>query len=130
MGDFNSTANNRCCQTQRRYGLGERNDKGMQSLQFCAINDLAISNTYYPHPTKRRVTCISPNGKNMNQIDNILIQNKSRHMVKNSRAYNSAEIGSDNSPCWPIFNSNSKTPDKQKQCQYDTTWKNSREETT
>ena len=34
----------------------------------------------------------------MNEIDYILIQNKSRHMVKNSRAYHSAEIGSDNFP--------------------------------
>ena len=36
-----------------------------------------------------------PMAKNMNQIDYILIQNKSRQMVKNSRAYHSAEKGSD-----------------------------------
>ena len=65
-----------------RYGLGEAKDRSMQLLQFCAINDLSISNIYYRHPKKRHVTWISPNDKNKNQIDYILIQNKSRHMVK------------------------------------------------
>ena len=86
MGDFNakvgSDQQHVWPEAVGRYGLGEANDRGMQLLQFCAINDLAISNTFYRHPKKRRVTWISPNGKNMNQIDYILIQNKSRQMVK------------------------------------------------
>ena len=36
--------------------------------------------------------------QNMNKLDYILIQNLKRHMVKLSRAYHSAEIGSENFP--------------------------------
>ncbi len=99
MGDFNakvgSDQQHVWPEAVGRYGLGEANDRGLQLLQFCAINDLVISNTLFRHSKKRRATWLSPSGKNMNQIDFILIQNKSKNIVKNSRAYHSAEIGSD-----------------------------------
>ena len=50
MGDFNAKVGSDQQQVWpevvSHYGQGEANDRGIYSLQFCAINDLAISNTY------------------------------------------------------------------------------------
>ena len=78
-----------------KYGLGQANDRGSQLLQFCAINNLVISNTLFRHSMNRRATWISPDYKTKNQIDYILIQDKWKNKVKNCRSYHSADIGSD-----------------------------------
>ena len=101
LGDFNAKVGDQHSvwpEVVGRYGLGEVNDRGLQLLQFCAINNLVISNTLFRHSKKRRATWVSPNGKTMNQIDYVIIQRKSKNIVKNSRAYHSAEIGSDHFP--------------------------------
>ena len=63
-------------------------------LQFCGINNLTISNTVYQHSKKRRATWLSPDCKTFNQIDYIIVQNKWKDHVYNSRAYHSADVGS------------------------------------
>ena len=54
----------------------------------------------YLLPISQEKTCNMdiPQLQKYESIDFILIQNESRHMVKNSRAYDSAEIGSDHFP--------------------------------
>ena len=101
LGDFNAKVGDQHSvwpEVVDRYGLGEVNDRGLQLLQFCAINNLVISNTLFRHSKKRRATWVSTNGDVMNQIDYVNIQKKSKNIVKSSRAYHSAEIGSDHFP--------------------------------
>ena len=49
MGDFNAIVGSDQQQVWPeavgRYKLGETNDRGVQLILFCVINDLAISNT-------------------------------------------------------------------------------------
>ena len=56
------------------YGLGQANDRGYHLLQFCAINELVITNTLFKHTKARRVTWTSPDGGAANQIDYIIVQ--------------------------------------------------------
>ena len=99
LGDFNakvgSEQHENWPETVGRYGLGKTSDRGSQLLQFCAINGLVITNTLFRHSSKRRATWISPDNRTMNQIDYIIVQGKWKTKVKNSRAYHSADIGSD-----------------------------------
>ena len=99
LGDFNAKVgedqHENWSTVVGQYGLGTANGRGLQLLQFCAINDLLIVNTIYRHSNKIRVTWISPDGNNRNQIDFIIIQSSWKSKVKNSSAYHSASIGSD-----------------------------------
>ena len=99
IGDFNAKVGEgqqtNWPNTVGRYGLGKPNERGLELLQFCAINDLAITNTLFSHSTKRRATWVSPDNKTLNQIDYIIIQEKWKSKLKNSRAYHSADISSD-----------------------------------
>jgi hypothetical protein len=80
-----------------KFGLGNMNERGENLLQFCAINNLAISNTLFQHSETRRVTWVSPNMITKNQIDYIIVQQNMKRFIKNCRTYNSADIGSDHS---------------------------------
>ena len=85
LGDFNAKVGHKHSvwpEVVGRYGLGEVNDRGLQLLQFCAINNLVISNTLFRHSKKRRATWVSPNSKIRNQIDYAIIQKKSKN-IKN-----------------------------------------------
>ena len=99
IGDFNAKVGSNTTQqwdcTLGKFGLGQMNDRGCKLLQFCALNDLCITNTLFKHKNIRRVTWISPDQQYRNQIDFILVQNSLKHALKNCRTYNSADIGSD-----------------------------------
>ena len=75
------------------FGLGTANERGQKLLQFCAINELVITNTLFRHSEKRRITWISPDGNTRNQIDFIIVQSQWKYKLRNSRAYHSADIG-------------------------------------
>lgn len=74
MGDFNAKIG----QTLRdeylitkRYGYGQRNERGQRLLNFAFQNKLSIINTYFKKKPSRRWTWQSPNGQYKNEIDYI-----------------------------------------------------------
>ena len=53
-----------------KFGMtGERNDNGERFVSICALNNLAIASTMFPHKEIHRYTWTSPNGQYHNQID-------------------------------------------------------------
>ena len=96
LGDFNakvgSLVNDEWKGVIGNFGLGEMNERGLELLQFCAINNVTITNTLFKHSEIRRITWVSPDMK-----ISIIVQQKIKRFVKNSRSYNSADIGSDHS---------------------------------
>ena len=117
IGDFNAKvgkSDTEWPEVVGKYGLGERNNRGSHLLQFCVINQLIITNTMFRHPEKRKATWISPNGLVMNQIDFIITQEKWKSRIKNSRAYHSADIGSDHFLLLANINLVPKTPKRSK----------------
>ena len=78
-----------------RYGLETLNERGERLINFCRDHDLFITNTAFKHHERRRYTWQSPGGGYRNQIDFILVKNRWKTCVENSRAYPGPDCGSD-----------------------------------
>lgn len=107
LGDFNARVgqnpNNIWPNNAGKFGYGDLNDRGTYLLQFCATHNLVITNTLFKHNLNRRPTWIHPDGIHRGQIDFIIVPQKLKRFVKNSRVYNSASVGSDHSLLLSIF---------------------------
>jgi hypothetical protein len=78
------------------HGFGKINNRGEKLLTFCAANNLCITNTMYKQKkTSRQWTWESSNQKTHNKIDYIMINNKWKNCITNSRSFPSADVGSD-----------------------------------
>ena len=110
LGDFNAKVGTDYQDTMTdvvgKFGLGKTNDRGWKLLEFCAINNLVITNTLFNHSPMRRVTWVSPGGEYKNQIDYIIADRDLKGTFKNSRSYHSADIGSDHSLVMAKLNMN------------------------
>ena len=76
------------------HGLGQPNENGERLCEFCDMNELVITRTLFPHKNIHKATWVSPNRITMNQIDHILINERLKDSVKDTRVYRSANIGS------------------------------------
>ena len=66
-------------------------------LDFAHHHNLTIANTLHSHKSSRRITWHSPNGKNHNQIDFILVSKRydSEIDTTKTKSFPGADIGSD-----------------------------------
>ena len=64
MGDLNAKVGSNV-----RFGLGEGNRNGDHLVEFCEVNNLALTNALFNHHPRRRYTWTSPYGTYRNQID-------------------------------------------------------------
>ena len=78
-----------------RYGLATLNERGERLLNFRRDHDLFITNTAFKHHERRRYMWQSPGGGYRNQIDFILVKNRWKTCVENSRAYPGPDCRSD-----------------------------------
>lgn len=60
-----------------RFGLGERNERGQDLVDFCESTDLRVSNTFFKERRGRKWTWKSPNGATLNEIDFFLTRDTS-----------------------------------------------------
>ena len=98
-GDMNAKVGGKYDGEQRvvgQYGLHcDRNDNGERFVSFCAINNLAIASTMFPHKDIHLHTWTSPNGQHHNQIDHVAVNGKFKRSVIDCRTYRGADVGSD-----------------------------------
>ena len=71
MGDLNTKVGNE--RVMGKYGCGNHNDNGERLVDLCGTNNLVIGGTIFPHREIHKLTWISPNGRDKNQIDHIII---------------------------------------------------------
>ena len=97
MGDFNAKVGVQYEDSYGavgRHGYGKRNNRGDRLVDFCVKNDHVITNTQFKQKKVNRIwTWQSPNGRDHNQMDYIIVSKTLRSSVRNSRAYPSADIG-------------------------------------
>ena len=96
MGDFNAVVGEeRNENIVGKYGLGNKNERGEMLIEFCKRNDLILTNTWFQNEKRRRYTWKNPGDTERYQIDYILINQRYRNSVKNSKSYPGADIDSD-----------------------------------
>lgn len=98
MGDLNAKVGNDNTDYERvmgKHGLGTRNDNGERLVDFCAMNNLVIGGTLFTHQDIHKLTWNSPNGRDKNQIDHLMINGMWRRSLLDVRVKRSADVGSD-----------------------------------
>ena len=69
------------------------NYNGLRLLELCRSHDLYIANTYFQRKIIHQCTWYSNDGRAKKMIDYVIISTRWRSLVKNCRAYRSAELG-------------------------------------
>ena len=87
LGDINSKVGND--NTNHDRANGER------LLEFCTTYDLFIGGTLFPHQEIHKLTWCSPNGRDKNQIDHLMINGTWRRSLQDVGVRRGADIGSD-----------------------------------
>jgi len=98
MGDLNAKVGQDNTDYERvmgKHGVGIRNDNGERLVEFCAMNNLVIGGTLFPHRDIHKLTWNSPNGRDRNQIDHLMINGMWRRSLLDVRTKRGAEVGSD-----------------------------------
>ena len=81
--------------TTGRFGLGERNERGDQLVEFGNRNDLQIMNTFFKLHAWRLYTWRSPDQTTINQIDYIICKTRCRSSVRRVTTLPGADRGTD-----------------------------------
>ncbi|XP_060516932.1 uncharacterized protein LOC132696231 [Cylas formicarius] len=100
LGDFNAKIGETKTDTHLRtvvgkYGIGERNERGQMLIEFCAENELYISNSHFQHHIRKIYTWRSPDGHTRNQIDYVLIKRRWKSSIRDVKTYPGLDCGSD-----------------------------------
>ena len=100
MGDFNAKIGTTASDDNLRtvigkYGIGGRNERDNTLLDFCAENDLYITNSNFQHHPRRLYTWQSPDGRYRNQIDYVLVRSRWKTSVRDVKTYPEMDCGSD-----------------------------------
>ena len=81
--------------TTGRFGLGERNERGYQLVEFCSRNYFQSMNTFFTLHARRLYTWRSPDQTIRNQIDYIICKTRWRSSVRRVTTLPGADCGSD-----------------------------------
>nr|XP_054755300.1 craniofacial development protein 2-like [Lytechinus pictus] len=98
MGDLNAKVGNNNTSYDRamgKYGCGVMNENGERLVEFCSINNLVIGGTLFQHKDIHTLTWYSPNGRDRNQIDHIMINGTWRRSLQDVRVLRGADAASD-----------------------------------
>lgn len=77
------------------HGLGQMNGNGERLADLCALNNLVIGGSVYPHKNIHKATWVSPNHTTENQIDHICINKKFRRSMQDVRVRRGVDVASD-----------------------------------
>jgi hypothetical protein len=98
MGDLNAKVgdnNEHYTRTMGKHGCGNMNENGERLADFCTMNNLIIGGTIFPHRTIHKLTWCSPNNRDRNQIDHLMINGMWRRSLQDVKVKRGADVGSD-----------------------------------
>ena len=76
-------------------GLGMMNENGERFADLCALNQLVIGGSIFPHKRIHKATWRSPDHVTENQIDHICISRNFRRSCMDVRVCRGADVSSD-----------------------------------
>ncbi|XP_021378237.1 craniofacial development protein 2-like [Mizuhopecten yessoensis] len=71
------------------------NNNGERLVAFSNMNDLVIGGTLFPHRLIHKLTWCSPNGRDKNQIDHLMISGMWRRSLMDVKVRRGTDVGSD-----------------------------------
>ena len=98
MGDLNAKVGSDNTNYERamgREGCGSMNDNGERLLETCTTYDYVIGGTLFQHQDIHKLTWCSPNGRDINQIDHLMINGTWRRSLLDVRVRRGADVGGD-----------------------------------
>lgn len=98
MGDLNAKvgfSNKEYHRAMGREGCGVMNENGERLAEFCTMHDLVIGGTMFQHKNIHKLTWHSPNGRDRNQIDHLMINGTWRRSLLDVKVRRGADVGSD-----------------------------------
>ena len=96
VGDFNSRVGNKVDLWKPvigPFGPEAQNENGSRLLQFCAVNELCITNTLFKHKDVHTTTWQHPRTKKWSLIDFVITRQRDRGMIHDTRVLRSANVG-------------------------------------
>jgi hypothetical protein len=102
MGDFNARLGGNQQQQILNYVIGpftvdKENENGTRLTEFCSINNIIVSNTFFQHKLVHQTSWMHPGTKVWHMLDYTLVNKKFRSSVENVRMFRRAAgaIGTD-----------------------------------
>uniref|UniRef100_A0A3P9H430 Endonuclease/exonuclease/phosphatase domain-containing protein n=1 Tax=Oryzias latipes TaxID=8090 RepID=A0A3P9H430_ORYLA len=98
MGDLNAKVGKDNSNNERamgEHGCGTMNENGERLIDFCNTNNLVVGGTLFPHRDIHKLTWYSPNDRDKNQIDHMMIKEMWRRSLIDVRVKRGADVGSD-----------------------------------
>lgn len=101
LGDFNARVGKRETESdvwrdvRGKHGVGSCNEAGERLLEFCAVNNLSIMNTWFEKRRVHQTTWTHPATRQSHMIDFVLIRKGHRSLCCDVRVYRSACCWSD-----------------------------------
>ena len=97
IGDLNAkVGSSHACSNIGKYSLhSEHSDNGFRLLNLAVGQNMIIGGTFFDHKDIHKGTCISPDGRTVNQIDHVLLDGRHKSDLQDVRVYKSANMDSD-----------------------------------
>jgi len=74
-----------------REGCGLQNDNGERLVEWCAFNNMIIGGTLFLHCNIHKLNWTSPNGRDQNQIDHLMVNSMWRRSLLDIRVKRGAD---------------------------------------
>ena len=88
LGDWNSVIGEESYKNiVGSHGLGRRNHRGQMLINFCEINGLIVTNTWFKKPKRRLYTWKAPGDWSRRHLDYILVKHRFRNSVKDVQIF-------------------------------------------
>ena len=98
MGDLNAkvgSSNEHFERVLGKEGCGVMNENGLRLVEMCAHNNLFVGGTLFNHRDIHKLTWSSPNGRDHNQIDHVMINGTWRRSLLDVKVRRGADVSSD-----------------------------------
>ena len=76
------------------HGLGARNERGNRLVEFCTEHNSVLVNIWFKNHNRRLYTWMRPRDTGRYQIDSIMVRQRFRNQILNSKTFPGAAVAS------------------------------------
>lgn len=80
-----------------KYGIGKMNENGQRLLELCCRNNLIVTNSLFAGKPFHKVSWRHPRSSHWHQLDFVIVKERHRNEIHNTRTYHSSDCDTDHS---------------------------------